>query len=388
MKGIAMKNHVGLLLLTAVSQIHANRRNLDELNLPTAPIGVIIGVSVVTAFLVGVVVYIGIKQHRERKAKVREHAERNFNSLARQHGLNDAEISELKRLLKPIIPHQPDAVFNSLAIFEDAVELECKKIRNKWGLNAKAENATLTLHTLRNKIGYSNIAYEQPIASTRNLDIGQFIAISTPDTGLPIVEQAVVSEITELTFAVYYPIGDEKRPTNISKNPKVSFTRNGDGLYDAQLALVEALPSDGKIIFEHTRDISRNQMRKYVRMVVDIPLKCRVLRRVDRSKLPAAGQFIEEATIVDIGGGGVAFVAEVELDPEDVISLVFAINKRKFAVKGLVIAVSEQEGRKGVRYKHRIAFTDIDKSDVERIVKFIFQRQREQVQMLSGRKKI
>lgn len=383
-----MKNRADLLLLIIVTHVCAVERDLDSLNLKSeSPL--VVGL-VITGFvlIIGGIAWVAVKQHRQRNAKVREHAERNFNSLARQHGLNDAEISELIRLLKPIIPHQPDAVFNSLAIFEDAVELECKKIRQKWGLNAKAENATLTLHTLRNKVGYSNIAYEQPIASTRNLDIGQFIAITTPDTGLPIVEQAVVSEITELTFTVYYPIGDEKRPSNTSKNPKVSFTRNGDGLYDAQLTLVEAFPSDGKIIFEHTRDISRNQMRKYVRMVVDIPLKCRVLRRTDRSKLPAAGQFIEDATIVDIGGGGVAFIAQVELDPEDVISLVFAINKRKFAVKGLVIAVSEQEGRKGVRYKHRIAFTDIDKGDVERIVKFIFQRQREQVQMLSGRKKI
>lgn len=382
-----MKNKVSLLVLVVVVSAMALERDLTSLQLSKASPLVMWGVVVFGIVLVGVIAYVGVRQHRARNEKLREHADRNFNALARQHGLNDAEVTELRRLLKPIVPSQPDAVFSSLAVFEDAVELECKKIRNKWGLNAKAENATLTLHTLRNKIGYNNIAYEQPIASTRNVDIGQFIAITTPDTDLPIVEQAVVSENTELTFTVYYPVGEEKRSTATTKTPNANFTRNGDGLYTAQLSMVDAFPSDGKIVFEHTRDISRNQMRKYVRMVVDIPLKCRVLRRTDRSKLPATGQFLESTTIVDIGGGGVAFIAEVDLDPEDVISLVFAINKRKFAVKGLVIAVSEQEGRKGTRYKHRVAFTDIDKSDVERIVKFIFQRQREQVQMLSGRKR-
>lgn len=382
-----MRQKICVLFLSLVGAAMALERNLESLQLSKASPLVMWGVIILGILVVVAVAYIGVRQHRERNAKLREHAERNFNSLARQHGLNDAEVTELKRLLKPIVPHQPDAVFSSLAVFEDAVELECKKIRGKWGLNAKAENATLTLHTLRNKVGYNNIAYEQPIASTRNMDIGQFIALSTVDTNLPIVEQAVVSENTELTFTVYYPIGDEKRNVAATKNPNANFTRNGDGLYTAQLTMVEAFPSDGKIIFEHTRDISRNQMRKYVRMVVDIPLKCRVLRRIDRSKLPATGQFLERATVVDIGGGGVAFIAEVDLDPEDVISLVFSINKRKFAVKGVVIAVSEQEGRKGTRYKHRVCFTDIDKGDVERIVKFIFQRQREQVQMLSGRKR-
>lgn len=382
-----MKKQICLSILVSSASIFAVERDLESLQLSKA--SPLVVAAVVTAFVLVIagVVYLAVKQHRERNAKLREHALRNFYSMARQQGLSDAEISELKRLLKPIIPHQPDAVFSSLAIFEDAVELECKKIRQKWGLTPKAENATLMLHTLRNKVGYNNIAYEQPIASTRNLDIGQFISISTPDNNLPIVEQAVVSENTELTFTAYYPVGDEKRPTDSSKSPKVDFTRNGDGLYTANLQLVKAFPSDGKLIFEHTRSISRNQMRKYVRMVVDIPLKCRILRRTDRSKIPATGQFLESTTIVDIGGGGVAFVAETDLDPEDVISLVFSINKRKFAVRGVIIAVSEQEGRKGTRYKHRVAFTDIDKGDVERIVKFIFQRQREQVQMLSGRKR-
>lgn len=382
-----MKNRVMLLLVLATTNVFALERDLTSLQLSKASPLVVAGVVVVFLSLLAWIVYLAIKQHKERRAKLREHAERNFTSQARQHGLNDAEISELKRLIKPIVPQQPDAVFSSLAVFEDAVEIECKKIRQKWGLTAKAENATLTLHTLRNKIGYSNIAYEQPIASTRNMDIGQFVAISMPESGLPIVEQAVVSENTELTFTVYYPVGDEKRNLDSSKTPKVDFTRNGDGLYTAHLSVVAVYPSDGKLIFEHTRDLARNQMRKYVRMVVDIPLKCRILRRTDRSKLPATGQFLESSTIVDIGGGGVAFVATVELDPQDVISLVFAINKRKFAVRGVVIAVSEQEGRRGTRYKHRVAFTDIEKGDVERIVKFIFQRQREQVQMLSGRKR-
>ncbi|ERP30912.1 flagellar brake protein [Chitinivibrio alkaliphilus] len=351
-----------------------------------SPVTIAVFITILTLLLLSVLI-LAVRHERMKHKKMRTFAERNFLATAKKYSLDAGELSELRRLALRVSQSNYPAIFQSLEFFEEAVDQECQEVRKKWGLTPKAENATLLMHTIRTKLGNDHVAYEQPVVSTRNLERGQFISLSHPETDEVLLEQAVFSGGNELTFSVYYRAGTERKDLRQEKTVRIEFTRNGDGAYTAEVLVVKATPSEGHLVLEHTAKLSRNQLRKHVRMTVDIPVKCRVIRRADRESPPMVGKLMEETRAVDIGGGGMAFLSTQSLDPDDVISLIFTLNKRKFAIKAQVISVSEQEGKRQMNYKHRVCFSDIDEADVESIVKYIFQKQREQVQFLSGGKR-
>jgi hypothetical protein len=206
--------------------------------------------------------------------------------------------------------------------------------------------------------------------------------VSLPGTSKVAVEQAVVSENTELSLTIKYPVGEEKYSIEALKEVTINLTRNGDGYYTILTEVLEVNLIEGKIVLGHTVELDRNQLRKHVRMIVSLPVKCRVIHRGAQGVMPTVGQFVQDPIMIDIGGGGVAFVSEEELDPEDLISLSFTLIKKSYSIKGVVVAVIPQEGNRGMRYKHRVAFKDTQQSDVESIVKYIFEKQREQLAML------
>ncbi|MGM0443582.1 MAG: flagellar brake protein [Fibrobacterota bacterium] len=394
------KNRAGLVkcwallfILGAVVQARRERFEITQkvsagdFAIPSAsPVAVAVFIAIISAMAL-VIIWLFIRQEREKHKKITAYAERAFQSSAEKYGLNTGEVAELRRIAAGAVSKDYNAVFTSLEVFETAVDQECTRIRKKWGLNAKAENATMLIHTIRTKLGNDNIPFEQPIVSTRNVNRGQFIAVSDPDRGFDIVEQAVFSGGNELTFSLYYKPGTERKSAQGVKNMQIDFTRNGDGSYTATVPVVSVHPSDGHIVLEHTASLERNQLRKHLRMIVDIEFKCRVIRRSVKERPPFVGKLLENTRIVDISGGGAAFLSTQSLDPGDLISLMFKMGGRKFALKGRVIAVGEQEGKVVVNYKHRVAFTDVDNSDVDFIVKYIFQKQREQVQFISGRRR-
>lgn len=344
---------------------------------------VVVSTIIVFVVIIAVlIVWAVIIQEKHRREKLKEFSEQKFKSLAGQFGLNSGELFELHRLVKAVTPVSPEAVFSSVSIFEEAVDKECQNIVKKWGTTAKADSAVLPLRTIRNKIGYNHLPFEVPLASTRNVEIGQFIALSLPGTQKVAVEQAVASINGELELVVKYPVGEELFKIDTLREITVNFTRNGDGYYTVMMKVISIDLAKGKVVLGHSIDMDRNQLRKHVRMIVNLPLKCRVINRSSRDRLPAPGQMVEESILIDIGGGGLAFISEQELDPDDTVSLVFALSRKTYAIKGSIVAVIPQEGNRGVKFKHRVAFKAVDQSDVEHIVKYIFSKQREQLALL------
>lgn len=376
-----MINSVKILLSLLAIVSFVSARPEDIVWGGSSPIVVAIIIAGGIIIVVGIVWAI-VYQENERQKKIREFSEMKFRSMCHQYGLSSNEIFELHRMVRSVLKGNPDGVFSSISVFEEAVHKECVAIAKKWGVTSKAENATLAITTIRNKIGYNHLPFEIPLASTRNIEIGQFIAVSLPGTGKVAIEQAVASENSELSFVLKYPVGEEKYSISSLKEVTINLTRNGDGYYTILAEVLDISVAEGKIVLGHTIELDRNQLRKHVRMIVNLPVKCRIVHRVAKGAMPAVGQFVDEPVMIDIGGGGIAFVSEQELDPEDMVSLSFTLSKKTYAIKGVVVAVIPQEGNRGVRYKHRVAFKDTQQNDVESIVKYIFEKQREQLAML------
>jgi c-di-GMP-binding flagellar brake protein YcgR len=112
-----------------------------------------------------------------------------------------------------------------------------------------------------------------------------------------------------------------------------------------------------------------------------MPLQCRIIKRTDEKTKPSAGEFLKGATLLDISGGGLAFMSKISLSVDDIALFSFVLQKQKMIVKGKIVAILQQDGKSGIYFKHRVAFYSAKPADTERIVKFIYEKQRERMQL-------
>jgi len=300
--------------------------------------------------------------------------------------VNKAELypSEVK-LLREILRHEsvqyPHAVFQSAMLFEKCMDAEVRLLLASRGDPLMCADDEAVLSNLRKKLGYSYLPLEHPLLSTRNIETGQAISVFSLTGSSPLVRRAVVVANRETCFRVQREADDEEQPKfSEGQEIKLVFARQGDGVYGVQ---VEICRVDSASTFEclHTMKFRRNQMRQFVRMEVHLPVHVRLVAPAQADDpSPAIGEQ-SEATLSDISGGGVSFVGEKAYVPGDVVSLRFVLTTGRFSgISGKVLRVSLIDGKTPVTYRHHIQFIDIGQKDRDRIVKFIFEKQRQQSQ--------
>lgn len=343
-----------------------------------SPVVITLIVLLFIVAIAGIIVGI-VYQEKQRNLKLEEHSEHQFLRQCERFGLSANEIFSLRNYLKHINIVSYPAVFNSVSIFEEAVDRECELITNKWGFTPKSENATIVISSIRRKLGYDRLLSEVPLQSTRNFEVGQTLEL-LPEVGSQIkIANVVVMQSSELVMSLHY------NPKNITfdlanlKTVVLSYTRQADGIYTVPVEIVENDISTGTLRVLQSFNIDRKQFRDNVRMQLDLPLKCRLLHRRKADKNAPLGKLVENSFILDISGGGMAFIADTALDEGDRLSLSFSLDARQFVLKGEVVGVMNKERRGDVRYKHRVVFKDVKHSDADAIVRFIFQKQREQM---------
>lgn len=115
-------------------------------------------------------------------------------------------------------------------------------------------------------------------------------------------------------------------------------------------------------------NVSRLQMRNWVRVDADLPVNYRM-----------AGYPIDfyQATTVDISGGGIGLHSEHEIDKDTLLELQVQLpNSYLLQSTGLVTrCLPEKKGY----YVIGIEFKDLSTNDQDCIIKYVFQKQREQI---------
>ncbi len=367
-----------LLINVAFGQQISAREGIEWGGASNIVIGLIIVILIVLIVLIIVAVSI---QEKNKKEKLEIHSEQQFLRQCERFALTKNEEFALRQFLKQINIVSYPAVFNSVSIFEEAIEKECQILRRRWGISSKTENATLIIRTIRRKLGYDRLLSETPLQSTRNIEVGQLVELSLTRSGSEKIEKIVVMESTELELTLHYDI--KKRIINFEEHQKIimTYTRQGDAIYTVPVEVYSDNASTGMLRVMQTVEMERKQFRNDVRLSVDLPLQCRLLHRIKANKNAPLGKLIQNSYILDISGGGIAFIADTELKKGDRLSLSFALNREKVVLKGEVVGIMKKERRGETRYKHRVIFKDPKRKDTDLIVKFIFEKQREQMHM-------
>lgn len=141
-----------------------------------------------------------------------------------------------------------------------------------------------------------------------------------------------------------------------------------DALYTFQTRLCHR--SGGTLRFEvpDPSAIVRKQVRAFVRVPVEIPVRLTLA-----SRLGAVG-----ARLLDLSGGGARVLAPVSLALGDLVELELELQGERMVLSGKVVRPSDRQSQAG------IAFVDLTKAQLNRIVSFTFYRQAELLRQRSG----
>lgn len=190
----------------------------------------------------------------------------------------------------------------------------------------------------------------------------------------------------EQTKLILLPVGGEYELCFYTKT----------GIYQSFARVIDRYKIDGVFIllFELTTNLRKHQRREYYRFNCILNMQSRELSEEERlSYEEQKGMVLEknlplrQSVIVDISGGGIRFVSDYQYEKDTIIYLTYTLlyqgKEKKYELAGKILNSRELENRKG-QYEHRVQYVNIDTSQREEIIRFIFEEERKNRQKLQG----
>ena len=117
------------------------------------------------------------------------------------------------------------------------------------------------------------------------------------------------------------------------------------------------------MIIEKLSPIVKNQRRNYFRLNHTVPVK---LKKND-------SDILDTAHSKDISGGGIRLVSSVDIRKNDIISIEFVLNNKKYRLTGKVVRTFPKADNKQEIAVEYLDIVEIDRND---IIRYLFQQQR------------
>lgn len=141
------------------------------------------------------------------------------------------------------------------------------------------------------------------------------------------------------------------------------------------------------LVMDLTSNLRRHQRREYYRFSCALEMDSRQLdeeeivyaSNADSALIPELP--LKSSIIVDISGGGLRFVANYAYDVDSLIlckyHLIIGEECKEYNLVGKVLSVNEieVENWKGL-YEHRVQYVNMDKTEREEIIRYIFDEER------------
>lgn len=159
------------------------------------------------------------------------------------------------------------------------------------------------------------------------------------------------------------------------------------GLYQCFASVIDRYKSDNQFILmmELTSNLRKFQRREYYRLSCALEMNSRPLEKEEVEVVEKGNSYLvpglplKRSVIVDISGGGIRFIGNYAYEPESLVcckyNLVVDGNSKEYTLVAKVLMVRELEDRPGI-YEHRAQYINIDTSEREEIIRFIFEEER------------
>lgn len=159
------------------------------------------------------------------------------------------------------------------------------------------------------------------------------------------------------------------------------------GLYQCFANVIDRYKSNNQyiLLMELTSNLRKFQRREYYRLSCALEMNSRPLEKEEVEVVEKGNNFLvpglplKRSVIVDISGGGIRFIGNYAYEPDSLVcckyNLVVDGNSKEYTLIAKVLMVRELEDRPGV-YEHRAQYINIDTSEREEIIRFIFEEER------------
>ncbi len=159
------------------------------------------------------------------------------------------------------------------------------------------------------------------------------------------------------------------------------------GIYQSSAIVVDVYKPNKSfvLLLQLTTGLRKTQRREFYRLDCAIGIN---IRPLEEDEIRAAARHdkylrpnlpFRQALAVDISGGGLRFVGDKVYEPNSLIycqySLTFGEKKKDYSLMAKVLVSIEIENKPGT-YEHRAQYINIDTTEREEIIRFIFEEER------------
>ncbi len=163
------------------------------------------------------------------------------------------------------------------------------------------------------------------------------------------------------------------------------FTENG--IYQSSAIVVDVYKPDKNfvLLLQLTAGLRKTQRREYYRLDCAIGINIRPLEEDEMKAAARHDRYLKpdlpfkQAVAVDISGGGLRFVGDYPYEPNSLIYCQYSLDmgekKKDYSLMAKILVSIEVENKPG-SYEHRAQYINIDTSEREEIIRFIFEEER------------
>ncbi len=205
------------------------------------------------------------------------------------------------------------------------------------------------------------------------IKINQPIELELPGDALTQYRSKVQS-LSEDRMVVAVPVkGASRVALEHGQKVKVIYTDSTAVYVFFTTVVSQASENAETITLGRPYDIRKIQRRNFVRLDTRLKvLLCNLDNSFERKGTPF------EALSVDISGGGVMFMCDEVLSPGDILDAdIFLSQSERVRAIGRVVRFTENPPKTKLKYSVGFEFTVIEESERDKIIRFIFNQQRE-----------
>jgi len=212
---------------------------------------------------------------------------------------------------------------------------------------------------------------------TPELNPGQIVDIVMSAGDRPRRLSSRILEVGPQGFAIFRPMEDGA-PISIGKSLTVTFPR-GNAIWTLDCPVQATISMRIDLAFPEPERIQRVQRREHLRVAMTMPVdyQLNIDARFGRSR---------QGVLQDLSGGGCLLLLSEEVQPGAIIRVHLSMEDHGvMELTGRIVRATPVERKKGGRWHVAVEFYPIAARDRDVLVKFVFNKHREEVIRLKQR---
>lgn len=279
-----------------------------------------------------------------------------FNEKIKAFEFTPKEVRTLEKLVRSSKFENKDAVLNSSGLFEAAVS-EFYRIRNVFSVRDETLEA---IAGLRRKMDFTGSNPLAMVSSTRQFNVGDSVDLEF-ESG-QVFRRVKIVERSEKTWSVKIDGSVALAKSLQGSRVLIRWTRMNDAVYSKRLTVFAATTDN--VIFTHSDQLDKEQLRKWVREVVDFPVT---------ATFPNGE--VHSGVLYDLSAGGILLGLAEDVKPDQQISISFELPT--FGVQNVDVKILNNLGHRNPNFplfnSISAVFTGSYAWTQERVLQYIFE---------------